>query len=51
MAVGDFFILHMDDCCVVGKLDSIQQVVWDIEAAGLKIKNEYNTKDNLPCEI
>jgi hypothetical protein len=32
-AVEDYFVLlvlHVDDCYVVGKLDSIQQVVWDI---------------------
>jgi hypothetical protein len=41
----------VDDCYIVGKLESIQQVVRDIEAAGLKIKTEYNTKDYLSCEI
>jgi Reverse transcriptase (RNA-dependent DNA polymerase) len=53
-AVEDYYVLlvvHMDDCYVVGKPESIQQVVWDIEAAGLKIKTEYNTKDYLSCEI
>jgi hypothetical protein len=41
----------VDDCYVVGKPESIQQVVRKIEAAGLKIKTEYNTKDYLSCEI
>jgi Reverse transcriptase (RNA-dependent DNA polymerase) len=53
-AIEDYYVLlvvHVDDCYVVGKLESIQQVVQDIEAAGLKIKTEYNTKDYLSCEI
>jgi NAD(P)H-flavin reductase len=53
-AVENYFVLlvvHVDDCYVVGKLDSIQQVIRDIEAAGLKLKSEYNTKDYLSCEI
>jgi hypothetical protein len=52
--VDNYFVLlvvHVDDCYVVGKLDSIQQVIRDIEAAGLKLKSEYNTKDYLNCEI
>jgi NAD(P)H-flavin reductase len=53
-AVEDYYVLlvlHVDDCYVLGKPDSIQQVVRDIEAAGLKIKTEYSTKDYLSCEI
>jgi NAD(P)H-flavin reductase len=53
-AVEDYYVLlvvHVDDCYVVGKPESIQQVVRDIEAAGLKIKTKYNTKDYLSCKI
>jgi NAD(P)H-flavin reductase len=52
--VVDYLVLlvvHVDDCYVVGKLDSIQQVIRDIEEAGLKLKSEYNTKDYLSCKI
>jgi Reverse transcriptase (RNA-dependent DNA polymerase) len=52
--VEDYYVLlvvDVYDCYVVGKPDSIQQVVWDIKAAGLKIKTECNTKDYLSCEI
>jgi hypothetical protein len=31
-------VVHVDDCYVVGKPDLIQQVIWDIEAAGLHLK-------------
>jgi hypothetical protein len=37
-AVEDCYVLlsfHMDDCYVVGKLDSKQPVAWVIKAAGL----------------
>jgi YD repeat-containing protein len=46
MAIHD-----VDDCYVIGKADYIQQVVKDIEANGIKLKVEYNTKDYLICEI
>jgi hypothetical protein len=53
-AVDNYFVLlvvHVDDCYVVEKPVSIQQVIQDIEASGLKLKSEYNTKDYLSCEI
>jgi hypothetical protein len=37
--------IHVDDCFVIGKPESIKQVVKDIEAQGLKLKTEFNTKD------
>jgi Reverse transcriptase (RNA-dependent DNA polymerase) len=43
--------IHVDDCYVIGKVESIKQVVKDIEAHGLKLKTEFNTKDYLSCEI
>jgi hypothetical protein len=43
--------IHVDDCYVIGKTDSIKQIVKDIEVNGLKLKVEYNTKDYLSCEI
>jgi hypothetical protein len=43
--------IHVDDCYVIGKIDSINQAVKDIESKGLKLKVEYNTKDYLSCEI
>jgi hypothetical protein len=36
---------------VIGKIDTINQAVKDIESKGLKLKAEYNTKDYLSCEI
>jgi hypothetical protein len=39
--------IHVDDCYVIGKIDTINQAVKDIELKGLK----YNTKDYLSCEI
>jgi Reverse transcriptase (RNA-dependent DNA polymerase) len=53
-AVDNYFVLlvvHVDDCYVVGTPDSIKQVIRDIEAAGLKLKSEYNTKDYHSSEI
>jgi hypothetical protein len=35
--------IHVDDCYVIGKIDTINQAV--------KLKVEYNTKDYLSCEI
>jgi hypothetical protein len=43
--------IHVDDCYVIGKVDTINQVVKVIESRGLKLKVEYNTKDYLSCEI
>jgi Reverse transcriptase (RNA-dependent DNA polymerase) len=43
--------IHVDDCYVIGKVESIKQVVKDIEAHGLKLKTEFNAKDYLSCEI
>jgi Reverse transcriptase (RNA-dependent DNA polymerase) len=43
--------VHVDDCYVIGKIDTINQTVKDIESKGLKLKVEYNTKDYLSCEI
>ena len=52
--VDDSIILiaiHVDDCYVVGKINSIKKVIEDIEKEGLKIKATYDTKDYLSCEI
>jgi hypothetical protein len=43
--------IHVDDCYIIGKTESIKQVVKDIEKEGLKLKVEFNTKDYLSCEI
>jgi Reverse transcriptase (RNA-dependent DNA polymerase) len=43
--------IHVDDCYVIGKIDTINQVVKDIKLKGLKLKVEYNTKDYLSCKI
>jgi hypothetical protein len=43
--------IHVDDCYVIGKIDTINQAVRDIESKGLKLKVEYNTRDYLGCEI
>jgi hypothetical protein len=43
--------IHVDDCYVIGKIDTINQAVRDIESSGLKLKVEYNTRDYLSCEI
>jgi hypothetical protein len=43
--------IHVDDCYVIGRVETINQVVKDIESRGLKLKVEYNTKDYLSCEI
>jgi hypothetical protein len=43
--------IHVDDCYVIGKIDTINQVVKDIELKGLKLKVEHNTKDYLSFEI
>jgi Reverse transcriptase (RNA-dependent DNA polymerase) len=43
--------IHVYDCCVIGKIDTINQAVKDIESKGLKLKVEYNTKDYFNCEI
>jgi Reverse transcriptase (RNA-dependent DNA polymerase) len=51
---GDHMVLmaiHVDDCYIIGKKDSIEHVVKDIEKEGLKLKVEFNTKDYLSCEI
>jgi hypothetical protein len=42
--------IHVDDCYVIGKVDTINQVVKDIKSKGLKLKVEYNTKDYLCCD-
>jgi hypothetical protein len=44
-------VTHVDDCYVIGKIDTINQAVKDIESKGLILKVEYNTKDYLNCEI
>jgi Reverse transcriptase (RNA-dependent DNA polymerase) len=52
--VGDHMVLvsiHVDDCYVIGKPESIEQVVKDIENEGLKLKVEFNTKDYQSCKI
>jgi hypothetical protein len=36
---------------VIGKPETIKQVVRDIKKEGLKLKVEFNTKDYLSCEI
>jgi hypothetical protein len=36
---------------VIGKINTINQAVKDIESKGLKLKVEYNTKDCLSSEI
>jgi hypothetical protein len=43
--------IHVDDGDVIGEVDTINEVVKDIESKGLKVKVEYNTKDYLSCEI
>jgi hypothetical protein len=43
--------INVNDCYVIGKLESIKQVAKDIEAQGLKLKTYFNTKDYLSCEI
>jgi Reverse transcriptase (RNA-dependent DNA polymerase) len=43
--------IHVDDCYVIGKIDTINQAVKDKESKGLKLNVEYSTKDYLSCEI
>jgi Reverse transcriptase (RNA-dependent DNA polymerase) len=52
--VKDHMILmaiHVDDCYVIGKPESIKEVVKEIKAQSLKLKTEFNTKDYMSCEI
>ncbi len=44
-------IIHVDDCYVIGDVESIEDVVKDIEKEGLKIKVNYDTSDFLSFEI
>jgi Reverse transcriptase (RNA-dependent DNA polymerase) len=43
--------IHVDDCYIIGKEESINEVIKDIEKEGLKLKVNNETKDYLSCEI
>jgi hypothetical protein len=44
-------VIHVDDCYLIGSDASLDDLVAKLEANGLKIKVEMDTKDYLGCEI
>jgi Reverse transcriptase (RNA-dependent DNA polymerase) len=44
-------MIHVDDCYMIRKMETINQAVKHIESKGLKLKVEYNKKDYLSREI
>jgi hypothetical protein len=44
-------VIHGDDCYLIGSDASLDDLVTKLEANGLKIKVELDTKDYLGCEI
>jgi uncharacterized protein YcgL (UPF0745 family) len=43
--------IHVDDCYIIGKKESIEKVKKQIEANGLKWKMTEDPKDYLSCEL